>query len=194
MTTSVSTVRCEALVIGVSMGGVELLLRLIPELPADYLPTIVCIHAPAGTTQGLADLLAKRSRLRVKEAEDKEAPSSGCVHLAPGGYHLLLERERIFGLSVDPPVAYSRPSIDVLFESAAEAYGPTLCGLLLTGANSDGAQGLATIKRRGGRVAIQNPDEAEAPEMPRAGMAAVDADWILPTAGILPWMLTLFDS
>lgn len=127
----------------------------------------------------MAELLNQVSRIAVKEAEDKESLSSGTAYLAPPGYHLLIEPDRSFSLSVDERVNHARPSIDVLFESAAEVFGGTLIGIILTGANADGARGLKTIKEYGGLAIVQNPEEAENPTMPKAALTATEVDYIV---------------
>ena len=144
----------EAVVIGASAGALEALSSLLPALPSDYrLPILIVVHLPPDKTSLLAELLRARCAIRVREAEDKEPIEPGVVYFAPPDYHLLVEQDRRLSLSDDEPVLFSRPSIDVLFESAADAYGGGLIGVVLTGANSDGAngpQGCGRSRRRGG--------------------------------------------
>src|SRR6185436_6209221 len=132
----------------------------------------------------LVEVFAHRMGVPVREAQPHAPVRSGTVFFAPPGYHLLVEEDRSFSLSCDPPVLFSRPSIDVLLESCAEAYGSGLAGLVLTGANEDGAHGLARVKACGGLTAVQDPDEALHPTMPEAAIAATDPDFVLPLAGL----------
>lgn len=163
----------EAIVVGASAGAVEALSRLLPALPADYpLPLLIVVHIPPDRDNALVALLRQRSRLAVVEAEDKAPIAPGAAYFAPADYHLLVETDRTMALSADELVLYSRPSIDVLFESAAQAYGPALAGVVLTGANEDGARGLAAIAEAGGLALVQDPDEASARTMPDAALAA----------------------
>ncbi|UGB44959.1 chemotaxis protein CheB [Frateuria edaphi] len=179
--------RLEAIVIGCSAGGLgalEPLLRaLAPPLP---LPVIVCSHSAEPGTGLLGPLLARYARLPVREARERWPAEAGTIHLAPAGYHLLIERDRCFAYSVDEPVHYSRPSIDVLFESAADAYGAGLAGVMLTGASPDGAKGLMRIRQAGGLAIVQDPAEALASAMPQAALDQAGADHCLPLARIAP--------
>ena len=169
----------EAVVIGASAGGVEALGELLNALPAGFsLPIVVVMHLLATTESLLVEVLRPRCRLPLKEASDKEPICSATVYVAPPGYHLLVEVDRSLALSVDPPVNYSRPSIDVLFESAAYAYRERLLGIVLTGANEDGARGLATIRAFGGLAWVQDPAAALASAMPAAAIARAGADRI----------------
>ena len=169
----------EAVVIGASAGGVEALGELLSALPAGFgLPMMVVMHLLPTTESLLVEVLRLRCRLPLKEACDKEPICSGTVYVAPPGYHLLVEADRSLALSVDPPVNYSRPSIDVLFESAAYAYRERLLGIVLTGANEDGARGLATIRAFGGLAWVQDPAAAQASAMPAGAIARAGADRI----------------
>ena len=155
----------EAIVIGASAGALEALSNLLPGLPADYrLPILIVVHLPSDTTSLLAELLRARCAIRVREAEDKEPIEPGVAYFAPPDYHLLVEQDKRLSLSDDEPVLFSRPSIDVLFESAADAYGSSLIGVVLTGANSDGAKGLKAVVEAGGAAVVQSPG---APMRPR---------------------------
>lgn len=166
---------CEALVIGASAGAVDALSQLLPVVPrASRIPVVVVVHLPANRPSLLPDLFAPRCAAHVREPGDKQPVSAGTIWFAPSNYHLLLERERTFSLSIEPPVNFSRPSIDVLFESAADAFGSKLCALVLTGSNDDGARGALGIRRQGGLVAVQDPRHAEAREMPQAAIIAAD--------------------
>jgi two-component system chemotaxis response regulator CheB len=173
--------KMQALVIGGSAGAVGALLQLLPALPGGYpLPVLVVVHLPPDDKGTLAGLLNNYCQVTVKEAEDKEPLCPGVVCLAPANYHLLVEQDFHLALSQDDPVFYSRPSIDVLFESAADAYGDTLAGVVLTGASQDGALGLQAIQRAGGRTFVQEPTTAEATTMPRAALAACPEARALP--------------
>ncbi len=173
--------RLEAIAIGVSAGGLEALLAIIPRLPQNYsLSVFVVQHMGEGSDRFLSDYLNEKSEIRVKEAEDKETIEKGRVYIAPSGYHLLIEEDKTFGLSVDPRINYARPSIDVLFESAAEAYFESLIGVVLTGASSDGTKGLKKIKELGGLTLVQDPSTAKADVMPRSAIAATHVDHVLP--------------
>jgi two-component system chemotaxis response regulator CheB len=170
--------RADAVVVGGSAGAVDVLGTLLPELPADFsLPIIVVVHLPARRTSLLPPLFAQRCALPVREPEDKQPIERG-IWFAPPDYHLLVEADHRFALSIDQPVRFSRPSIDVLFESAAHAYTARLLGIVLTGANDDGAAGARTIRRLGGVLAVQSPETALASEMPRAAIAQSSPQYV----------------
>jgi len=172
--------RIAAAVIGASAGGIDALLALFDALPAPWrLPMVAVLHLPDVRDSRLCDIFAQRLTLPVREAADKAPVAAGTLHFAPPGYHLSIERDRHFSLSCEPPVLFSRPSIDVLMASAADAYGPALAGFLLTGANEDGAAGLAAIHAAGGLTAVQDPREALVGTMPRAALAAHRPDAVL---------------
>ena len=174
-----------AVVIGASAGGVEALLSVLAGLRRGACPAvIVVLHMPEDRDSVLADLLAQRLSVPVAEAVDKLPVTPGTLHVAPPGYHLLVERDGTLALNCDPPVMFSRPSIDLLFETAADAFGPALMGVLLTGANEDGARGLACIHDAGGCTVVQDPAEAQARAMPLAALATHTPDAVLPLAGI----------
>ncbi len=141
-------------------------------------------------SDSLLPLLNQKSRLPVEEVQDKAVIQNSRVYLAPADYHLLVDTDH-FALSVDPPVRYSRPSIDVLFETAAYAFQSEVLGVILTGANRDGAQGAQHIKKRGGRILVQDPATAYSAVMPRATLNAVQADWVLPLGEIAPFLVRL---
>ena len=171
----------EAVVIGASAGGVEALLKLLANLPSTWrLPIVVVMHLPEGRESLLSRVFEQRLRIAVREAADKASIENGTLYFAPPSYHLSIERQRVFSLSCEPPVLWSRPSIDLLLSSAADAYGPALAGFLLTGANQDGAQGLRDIHRAGGLTAVQDPADAEVATMPRAALALHAPDYVLP--------------
>lgn len=158
--------------IGGSAGALDVLVDLLAALPRAFpAPVVVVVHLPADADGTFADLLRSKCSLAVAEAEDKLVPAVGGVYVAPADYHLLFERHGGMALSADRPVHYSRPSIDVLFESAALAFGPRVLGILLSGASADGATGLASIRNRGGLTWVQSPDSARVPLMPREALA-----------------------
>ncbi|WP_454918895.1 chemotaxis protein CheB [Xanthobacter sediminis] len=170
-----------AVVIGASAGGPgalhRLLARLDPDLPA---AVVVVVHVGADGRDLLPEVLAQRSALPVSLARERMEVAPGRVHVAPGGYHLLIEPDRHFSLSVDPKVCFSRPSIDVLFETAARAYRSSVIGVVLTGASGDGAAGLAQIRQAGGLALVQAPEDAEVPTMPQAALERAGADVCAP--------------
>lgn len=164
--------RIDAIVMGGSAGALEVLRQLLAGLPPTLrIPVIVVLHLPAGVPAMTHQVLQPFSPLRMKPAEDKEKIEPGTVYFAPPGYHLLVESHGHFALSVDEPVHFSRPAIDVLFESACDAYTPHLLGILLTGASQDGASGLQIIHEMGGATLVQSPTSAEAATMPAAALA-----------------------
>lgn len=166
----------DAVVIGVSAGGFDALSQVLPALPEDFAPAVIVVqHRGPQSPQLLAETLGRACRLPVREPRDKEPVTGGTIWLAPAGYHLMVEDDGVFGLNIDPRINHSRPSIDALFESAAGCWGPRVVGVVLTGANSDGARGLSTIARFKGLCLVQNPDTAEVPVMPRTALEAVDS-------------------
>lgn len=178
----------EIVVIGASHGGLAALQILLPDLSPEFpLPVVIVQHRKKDGDDGLCEYLKKRSRLPLIEPDDKEKLEPGRVYLAPRDYHLLVEKS-IFALSTESPVAFARPSIDVLFESAADVYRERAIGVILTGANRDGARGLARIKALGGMTVVQEPESAESRAMPEAAIATTQVDRVLPLAGIAPFL------
>lgn len=170
----------EAVVIGASAGGVEALLRLLSTLPASFgLPVITVLHIPQRRDSQLAAIFRQRSALAVHEPIDKEKINPGTLYFAGPDYHLSVEQDKTFSLSCEAPVNYSRPSIDLLMTSAAEAYGSKLAGIVLTGANEDGAAGLASIRQRGGYTVVQDPAQSQATAMPLAAIRRLQPCLIL---------------
>lgn len=175
----------DAIVVGASAGGVSALLTVFAALPADYAIALLCVlHLPDDRHSQLAEVFSRRLQRPVQEARDKESVVPGMIYVAGPGYHLSVERDRSLSLSQEDRVHFSRPSIDILFESAADAYGDGLVGVLLTGANEDGARGLARIKEHGGTTLIQDPHEAQVAVMHEAALALHRPDHILPLNGI----------
>jgi two-component system chemotaxis response regulator CheB len=181
----------EAIVVGVSTGGVSALKFLLGSLPKGFsIPVMIVIHITPDADDGLALLLDAHCNIRVKEANEQEVMAPGTVYLAPANYHLLVEQGGNLSLSVDPPVSFARPSIDVLFESAAVAFGPALIGVILTGAGFDGSKGLAAIKDRGGVAIVQDPADAEMDSMPNSALQLLTADYVVQLKG-LPYLLKM---
>ena len=177
--------------LGASWGGLRAVNALLEQLPVSFEPPVAIVqHRQPATTTHLVESFASHCPLPVAEPHDKTEILSGHVYVAPADYHLLVERGA-FALSIDEPTSFSRPSIDVLFESAAEAYGPEAVGILLTGASDDGARGLRHIRRRGGVGIVQDPATAERSTMPAAGVAAGAAHQVLPLEAIVPFLLEL---
>ncbi|MBK5207740.1 MAG: chemotaxis protein CheB [Polaromonas sp.] len=184
--------RIEAVVIGASAGGVKALLTLLTDLPETFRPPIVAVlHLPEDRDSLLVEIFQHRLPIAVREAADKESIAPATLYFAAPGYHLLVEMDRTFSLSCEAPVHYSRPSIDVLFASAADAYGASLAGILLTGANFDGAAGLAKIRQQGGLTVVQDPAEAEVATMPEAAIRKLRPNLILTLDGIRSLLLKL---
>ena len=172
--------RCEALVIGGSAGSLEVLLKILPGLdPALRFPIIIVLHRMSGRDSILTDLLAAKTKLQVKEVDEKEKMQPATIYLAPPNYHLLIENDHTFSLDASEKVNFSRPSLDVSFESAADVFGKNMAGLLLSGANSDGTAGLKIIAQQGGKVLVQNPLTAVVNYMPAHALEQIEADAIL---------------
>jgi two-component system chemotaxis response regulator CheB len=185
----VTDITIEAVVIGASAGALEALSIVLPALPANYEPAVlVVVHVPSNKQSVFVDLFRQKCPVEVREAEDKEPIEGGTIYFAPPGYHLLVERDKTLSLSADEPVLYSRPSIDVLFESAADAYGSALISIVLTGASQDGANGIKAVTNAGGIAIIQRPDEAFAPTMPEAASAACPSAHLMPLEEIATYL------
>lgn len=179
--------RLRAVVVGASTGGMEALARVLGALEADFpLPVLVVQHVSPTADSSIPALLDERCRIRVKEADEKEPLRPATAYFAPANYHLLVEQDATLSLSTDERVCFARPSVDVLFETAAVAFGPALAGVVLTGANEDGSRGLAAIARAGGLTIVQAPATATAPAMPQAALAATAVDHVLPLEAIGP--------
>lgn len=175
--------------VGCSLGGMIALEVILENLPRTFpLPIAVVQHRHRASDETLPSMLRRHSRLEVVDVLDKQWIRPGTVYLAPANYHLLVSRGE-FSLSVDEKVAYARPSVDVLFESAADAYADRVIAVVLTGANDDGARGARRVKERGGLLIVQAPETAEAPAMPRAAIAAASVDRILRVEEIAPYLV-----
>jgi len=174
----------EIVVVGTSIGGLNAVQTLLSGLPEGFpVPVVIAQHRGKNSEIGLCDFLSRSSRIPISEPEDKETISPGRAYLAPRDYHLLVENGS-FALSTDPPISFARPSIDMLFESAANEYRERAIGVVLTGANRDGARGLVAIKLRGGLTLVEDPASAACREMPDAAIAATQVDRILPLQDI----------
>lgn len=174
------TMRPEIIVLGASAGGLRAIEQVLAGLPRGFpVPIVAVQHRSRESSDAYAEIVARGTSLPVREVEDGDALRAPGVYLAPPDYHVLIEPGRMV-LSVDDPVAYSRPSIDVLFESAADAYGAKVLAVLLTGANADGSRGMVRIKQAGGFAIVQDPHTAESPEMPAAAIANAAVDRVLP--------------
>ncbi len=175
----------QVIVIGASAGGTAVFRQLLPMFPAHYpIPVVVVQHLHPMQENTLVQHFDTMCPLKVKEADEKEPIKPGYVYFAPPNYHLLIESDRTFSLSIDAKVNYSRPSIDVLFESAVDVYAPAMIGVVLTGANNDGAHGLQLIHESGGLAIVQDPATAEVPYMPQAALTATQTSYVLPLRDI----------
>jgi len=177
--------------IGTSWGGLAAMTKLLGGLPGDFsLPVVVVQHRGKDSDRLLSELLQDATDMRVCEVEDKEPLEAGTVHIAPANYHLLIDAGYL-SLTVEEPVRFSRPSIDVMLSSAADTYGAEAIGVVLTGANEDGARGLTHIVKRGGRALVQDPRTAEIPIMPVAALKAVPSAEVLPLDALAPRLIEL---
>lgn len=177
----------ELVVVGTSYGGLSALQVLLPALARDFPLPVVVVQHRGKDSDNLCEFLQRHSALPLMEPNDKDAIAPGRVYLAPRDYHLLVERDG-FALSTEAPVGYARPSVNVLFESAADIYQEHTLGVILTGANADGARGLARIKSYGGLCVVEDPATAESRGMPQAAIAATTVDAILPLREIAPYL------
>jgi two-component system, chemotaxis family, protein-glutamate methylesterase/glutaminase len=181
----------EAIAIGASTGGVEALTRILPALPADTVASVfVVLHLPRERSSLLTEIFAPRCRLPVREVNDKDPVTPGTIYFAPSDYHLLVDDGPQLALSRDEPVEFSRPSVSVLFESAATVYRERLLAVLLTGAGSDGAGGMQAAQRTGAITVVQQPTDARMPQMPQAALGRIAADYVLT----LEEIMTLFEA
>ena len=182
----------EAIVIGVSSGGMAALKYLFSALPVDFGQAIIVVqHISARSDNQWIKLLNDLSNINIKEADEKENIEPGNVYIAPSNYHLLIEKEKTFSFTIDDRVNFARPSIDVLFESAAEAYKNKLIGIVLTGSNNDGSNGIKRIKECGGLAIIQDPSTAESSYMPSSAISAIQPDYILSLENIAKLLIKL---
>jgi two-component system, chemotaxis family, protein-glutamate methylesterase/glutaminase len=181
-----------AIVIGASAGGVDALLEILPALPAETnVSVFIVLHQPRDRSSLLLDVFGPKCYLPVREPDDKESVRPGTIYFAPADYHLLIEAGPSMALSIDNLVHFSRPSIDILFETAADVYGRRLLAIVLSGGNEDGAQGAAMVHRAGGMVVVQDPQTAKVPAMPRYALEKVDAARVLSLPRIAELLSTL---
>ncbi len=179
----------KAIVVGASAGGLYALKKLLPALPASFpCPVLVVQHMSPQSDNYMTHMLNDISPLTIKEADEKEPVLAGTIYIAPPDYHLLVENDFTLSLSMEEKINYSRPSIDVLFETAADTYRSHLMGIILTGANADGANGLLAIKNKGGVTIVQHPDDAESPAMPLAAIERADPDKVLTLEEIITFL------
>ncbi|MFV8342983.1 chemotaxis protein CheB [Flavobacterium sp. XS2P39] len=170
----------DAIVIGVSSGGLNALKIIFAALPVHFnIPIIIVQHLGAHSDSNWIKILNEKSHLDIKEADEKEKIEKGKIYFAPPNYHLLIEKDKTFSLTIDQRVSFARPSIDVLFETAAEAYTNKLIGVVLTGSNYDGTEGIKRIKQCGGLAIIQDPKTAESAYMPASAIKAIVPDYVL---------------
>lgn len=185
--------KVEVIVIGASIGGLEAVGSLLRALPVGFRPAVIVVqHRRAGLESHLVDIMNRQASIPVCEPEDKEEVRGGRVYIAPADYHLLVE-DGHFALSVDAPISFARPSIDVLFESVADAYGTSAVAAVLTGSSSDGAAGAAAVKSAGGRLLVQDPETAESETLPRAVLARTPVDGVLSLAQLATELVRIAD-
>jgi two-component system chemotaxis response regulator CheB len=185
----------KAIVIGVSAGGLEALKTILPELPGDFpSPIIVVQHRHPFSDDSLEKAMNDLCKVNVQQINDKTSILPGSVYFAPPNYHVMIEEDMTFSLTLDAAVNFSRPSIDVLFESAADVFGEHLIGIVLTGANKDGSEGLLQVKKKGGLAIVQDPETAAVDAMPLAAIAATKVDYILKLDLIAEMLVHLFNK
>jgi len=183
------------IVIGGSSGSLQVIIYILGRLPKDYpIPVLLIMHRAYSVDSMLLDLLALKSNIMVREVEEKDKIISSCVYLAPADYHVLIEKDETFTLDYSEKLNFSRPSIDVSFISAAAVYGKNLTGILLSGANEDGAEGLKQIKEQGGYTIIQHPDEAVVNYMPLQASHKSRIDEVLTSEGISHYLISLIPA
>ncbi|KOS05868.1 chemotaxis protein CheB [Flavobacterium akiainvivens] len=182
----------KALLIGGSAGSLEVMLSILPALkPLPDYAVVIVLHRKNSEDNTLEELFTVRSAIPVNEVDDKTQLMPGYMYIAPAGYHLLFEANGELSLDASEKIHYSRPSIDVAFESAAEVFGNRLTAVLLSGANADGAQGLVAVKEKGGTVVVQDPLTADMPMMPQSALNVITPDFLLKTREILPFVNNL---
>ncbi|MEN7546280.1 chemotaxis protein CheB [Rapidithrix thailandica] len=188
---NITWTKYQAIVMGASAGGLKAIRQLVYALPASFpLPVIIVQHIATDSSLRWITSINNQAIIHVKEANIGEKAQGGIVYFAPPGYHLLVETNCTFTLTLDERVNYARPSIDVLFETATDAWKHKLIGIVLTGSNQDGAYGLSLIKEAGGLAIVQKPEEAESPEMPQAAIRRANPHWILSIQEITDLLIT----
>lgn len=182
----------KVIVMGLSSGGMEALKTIFAALPGNFkIPIVIVQHLSPRSDSQWIEILNKRYGITIKEAEEKEMIKSGTIFLAPPNYHLLLEKNGSFSLSIDERVSYARPAIDVLFDTAAEAFGKKVVGVVMTGSNQDGAAGLKKIKKCGGLAVVQNPETAFSSYMPQEAISQAEPHHILDLQGIIAFLKSI---
>lgn len=180
--------RCKVLLIGGSAGSLDVLMRLLPEITTISYAMVIIVHRKNAEDSTLEELIAHKSHITVQEVEDKTPLQAGFIYIAPSDYHLLFEADGLLSLDVSEKVNYSRPSIDVAFESAADVYHTSLTAILLSGSNSDGTNGLLAVKNNGGTTVVQQPQSADMPYMPQSAIDMVKPDYILDIAQLIAFV------
>lgn len=184
--------KCKVVIVGGSAGSLNALLQILPDIPAlNAFALVIVLHRRSTDDLTLEELLKLKTSITVKPVEDKMPLSPGYIYIAPSNYHLLFEKDDFLALDTSEKINYSRPSIDVSFESAAEIYGDSLVGILLSGSNSDGTDGLKAIHNAGGVIIIQDPASADMPYMPNNAILNTTPDFILDVDGILKFLLSV---
>ncbi|RZJ54951.1 MAG: chemotaxis protein CheB [Flavobacterium sp.] len=183
---------CKVIIIGGSAGSLNALLQILPDLHhLNSFAMVIVLHRRGTDDLTLEELIKLKTTIKVKAIEDKEQLLPGSIYIAPSNYHLLFEKDGTFSLDTSEKINYSRPSIDVSFESAAEVYGENLVGILLSGSNSDGTEGLKFIQNAGGIIIVQDPDSADMPFMPNNAIMNTNPDYILNTEEILNLIISI---
>jgi len=186
---------CKVVIIGGSAGSLNALMQILPELPVlNGFSIVLVLHRKSTDEETLEDLISLKASIAVKPVEDKVPLLPGFIYIAPSNYHLLFEKDNMLALDTSEKINYSRPSIDVSFESAAEIYGTSLVGILLSGSNADGTQGLKAVKAHGGTVVVQNPLAAEMPFMPNNAILYTEPDFILYNHEIIKLIIDINKS
>ena len=181
--------KCRLVIIGGSAGSLEVLLKILPRLnEVTSFSIVIVLHRKSAEDTILEDLISVKASIPLREVEDKVKISPGFIYVAPSDYHLLFEKEEVLSLDTSEKINFSRPSIDVSFESAADVYGPSLVGILLSGANNDGSEGLIAIKEAGGITIVQDPATAEMPFMPQNAIIQASPHYILDLKGLIAFI------
>ena len=183
---------CKVLIIGGSAGSLEVLMEMLPKLA--FVPTfaiVLVLHRKSAEDSTLEELISYKTSIPVKDVEDKTPLLPGFIYIAPSDYHLLFEADHVLSLDTSEKINYSRPSIDVSFESAAQVYGAALVGILLSGANADGTEGLLAIKKEGGAIVVQVPETAQMPFMPMNALTNTSPHYVLDVKGMIDFILQI---
>jgi two-component system, chemotaxis family, protein-glutamate methylesterase/glutaminase len=182
----------KTVLIGGSAGSFKVVTGIIASIPADFhFSVILCLHRLKNVRNGFAEAISANNKLKIREPFHNEALKPGIIYLAPSNYHLMVENDKTFSLSVDEVVNHSRPSIDILFDTAAEVFGNSCIGILLSGANSDGAKGMMKLKKAGALTIVQDPGHAEISSMPKACLDLITPDYVMNPMEIINYISTL---